>query len=61
MTATVDINDIARREIANRDWTSVHIKGDRNPPIRLGPRRIEATKVHNAEPLFVKRGRAEAA
>lgn len=56
----VDITDIARREIAERDWAAVHIQGDKSPPIRLGPRRVETGSVHGAEPRFFRRGRAAA-
>ena len=56
----IDINDIAREEIAKRDWAMVHIRGDRSPPIRLGPRRLEAGQVHNAVPKFFQRGREAA-
>lgn len=37
--AQIDIAAQARAEIRARDWTRVHVEGDRNPPINLWPRR----------------------
>ena len=33
---TVDIYDRWRAEVAARDWSSVHIKGDRREPVYIG-------------------------
>ena len=35
----VDITlDLLRPEIAARDWSRVHVAGDRSPPLELGER-----------------------
>ncbi len=34
----MNIGDEMRREIRARDWSKIHLAGDRRQPISLGPR-----------------------
>lgn len=36
----VDINAKLRADIASRDWTRVHVRGDRSAPVYLPERRL---------------------
>ena len=54
------MNDIAasiREDARKRDWRSVHIQGDRNPPILFDQQR--ATTRTAGTGLFFRRGRSE--
>jgi len=34
----IDIHALIRADIKDRDWSGVHLAGDRNAPVALGPR-----------------------
>lgn len=52
-----DIAASIREDARKRDWRSVHIQGDQNPPLLFGSQRAVGRTAGTG--LFFRRGRSE--